>query len=279
MNLINSHSKHINDNKKKNKLFVPGTKTIASWNVNGLRAIHRKGFKEFLKNNNFDIVCLQETKIQEDKVTDELKNIEGYDLYISSALRPGYSGVGIYTKTKPDASGNGFGISRFDDEGRIIWHHYKDFIVFNAYMPNGGREKKRLSYKLDFYDAFLSHLKELLKEGKNIIITGDVNTAHKPIDLARPKQNEKNTGFLPEERAWIDRLISSGFIDAFRIFNSEPGNYTWWDYKTRSRERNVGWRLDYFFVSKGFAKNIKNCKILPDVMGSDHCPVVLEISD
>ena len=262
-------------NEDKNKIILDKSriKKIATWNVNGLRAIFRKGFRDFVSKNDFDIICLQETKIQEDKIPDELKKINGYDFYLSAASRPGYSGVGIYTKIKPEKSGSGF-----DDEGRIIWHHYKDFIIFNTYMPNGGRDKKRLVYKLDFYDRFLLHIKNLLKENRNIIITGDINTAHKPIDLARPKQNEKNTGFLPEERAWIDRLISAGFTDAFRIFNKEPGNYTWWDYKTRSRERNVGWRLDYFFVSEELKKNIINCSIMSDVTGSDHCPVVLEIS-
>lgn len=270
MNFNNSnHEAYINGNRKRTGSYV----SIVSWNVNGLRAIFRKGFDDFIRKNSFDIICLQETKIQEDKIPDELKNVGGYNLYLSSATRPGYSGVGIYSKIRPEEYGTGF-----DDEGRIIWHHYKDFMIFNTYMPNGGREKKRLPYKLEFYDRFLLHIENLLKENRNIIITGDINTAHKPIDLARPKQNEKNTGFLPEERAWIDRLISAGFIDAFRMFNNEPGNYTWWDYKTKSRERNVGWRLDYFFVSKDMAKSIKNCRIMSDVMGSDHCPVVLELS-
>lgn len=255
----------------------PGIKKIVSWNVNGLRAIFRKGFDNFLKKNNFDIVCIQETKIDENKVPDELKNIDNFNFYISSAIRPGYSGVGIYTKKVPKNFGKGFGIARFDNEGRILWHDYEDFILFNAYMPNGGAEKKRLSYKLEFYDAFLIHLKNLLKSKKNIILTGDINTAHKPIDLARPRQNENNTGFLPEERAWIDRLLSAGFIDAFRLFDSGPENYTWWDYKTKARERNVGWRLDYFFISHGLKKNIKNCKIMPEIMGSDHCPIMLEL--
>lgn len=263
----------MNEDNKKAGLYVPEKKRIVSWNVNGLRAIFRKGLKDFIGKNDFDIICLQETKIREDKISDELKDISGYDFYLSSAARPGYSGVGIYTKIRPEKSGTGF-----DDEGRIIWHHYKDFIIFNTYMPNGGRDKKRLAYKLEFYDRFLLHIKNLLKENKNIIITGDINTAHRPVDLARPKQNEKNTGFLPEERAWIDRLLSAGFTDAFRMFDKESGNYTWWDYKTRSRERNVGWRLDYFFISRELEKNVNNCRIMPDVTGSDHCPVVLELS-
>lgn len=249
---------------------------IASWNVNGLRAIYKKGFLDFVMAHDFDIVCLQEIKAQEKTIPAELKDIEGYESFFCPAKRPGYSGVAIYTKITPSSTGYGFGIDRFDDEGRVLWLEYKDFILYNTYMPNGGRDKERLLYKLDFYDEFLSHLKSLLKSGKNIIITGDVNTAHKPIDLARPKQNEKNTGFLPEERAWIDRLIMSGFIDAFRLLDDRPHQYTWWDYKTRSRQRNVGWRIDYFFISLSLKDRVKKCGILPDVMGSDHCPVFLE---
>jgi exodeoxyribonuclease III len=251
---------------------------IASWNVNGLRAINKKGFRDFIRQNDFDSICLQEIKVQEEKIPTELLEIEGYSSYFSSAIRPGYSGVAIYSKIKPIDYGKGFGISRFDDEGRVLWLDFGDFIIFNTYMPNGGRSKQRLEYKLDFYDSFLEHMQVLLKKERNIILTGDINTAHKPIDLARPKQNENNTGFLPEERAWIDRLIAAGFLDAFRLFHNEPSQYTWWDYKTRSRERNVGWRLDYFFISNGLEKNVNDSGILSHVLGSDHCPVFLEIS-
>lgn len=250
---------------------------IVSWNVNGLRAISKKGFHDFISQGEFDIVCLQEIKVHRDKIPDELRSIQGYTSYFSCALRPGYSGVAIYSKIKPVSSGQGFGISRFDDEGRIVWLDFEDFILFNTYMPNGGRDKKRLGYKLDFYNEFLKHLKSLIREGRNIIVTGDINTAHKPIDLARPKQNVNNTGFLPEERAWIDSLLDAGFLDSFRMFNDKPGNYTWWDYKTSSRARNVGWRLDYFFISSGLRSRVVNSIILSDVMGSDHCPVLLYI--
>jgi len=262
------------ENKKQKTKIIK----IVSWNINGLRAIYKKGFKDFMGQNNFDIVCLQEIKVEEEKIPNELRNIKGYYSYFSPAVRPGYSGVAIYSKIKPLNSGTGFGIPRFDKEGRVLWLDFKDFILINTYMPNGGRLKQRLQYKLDFYDLFLKYLETLLENGINIIITGDINTAHRPIDLARPKQNEKNTGFLPEERAWIDKLISTGFLDAFRLFNNQPNHYTWWDYKTRSRERNVGWRLDYFFVSIKLEKGIKNSGIMPHVMGSDHCPVFLEVS-
>lgn len=251
---------------------------IVSWNVNGLRAINKKGFKDFIRQNDFDIVCLQEIKIKEEQIPDDLLNMEGYFSHFSSAVRPGYSGVAIYSKIKPLGWGKSFGEARFDDEGRVLWHDFKDFIIFNIYIPNGGRLKQRLEYKLDFYNFFFGYLEVLLKKERNIILTGDINTAHKPIDLSRPKQNEKNTGFLPEERAWIDRIISAGFMDAFRLFNNDPCHYTWWDYKTRSRERNVGWRLDYFFISAKLKKSVKNSGILPYIMGSDHCPVFLELS-
>ena len=170
--------------------------------------------------------------MHKDKIPDELKSFGKYFSYFSCAQRPGYSGVAIYSKIKPLCVGQGFGISKFDDEGRILRLDFKDFILFNTYMPNGGRDKKRLDYKLDFYDEFLKYLKTLIKEGENIIITGDINTAHRPIDLARPKQNVNNTGFLPEERAWIDSLLDASFLDSFQMFNDEPGHYTWRDHKT-----------------------------------------------
>jgi exodeoxyribonuclease III len=261
----------IKNNNKESRII-----RIVSWNVNGLRAIHRKGLTNFIKQNNFDIVCLQETKVPPEKIPEDLINLKGYFSYFSSAEKPGYSGVAIYSKIKPLSSGNGFGIHRFDNEGRILWLDFEDFILFNTYMPNGGRGMKRLDYKLDFYDSFLKYLEVLLKDGRKVILTGDINTAHRDIDLARPKQNEKNTGFLPQERAWIDRLLEAGFTDAFRFFNPEPGNYTWWDYKTKARERNVGWRLDYFFTSNNLLNELRNSEILQDIHGSDHCPIVLE---
>jgi exodeoxyribonuclease III len=260
----------------KNNKKESGTIRIASWNINGLRAIQRKGFADFVYQNDFDIICLQEIKVQREKIPEDLINLKGYYSYFSSAEKPGYSGVAIYSKIKPLSSGNGLGTPRFDNEGRVLWLDFEDFILFNTYMPNGGREMKRLDYKLDFYDLFLKHLRVLIKNERKIILTGDINTAHKAIDLARPKQNEKNTGFLPQERAWIDRLLEEGFTDAFRFFNMEPGNYTWWDYKTKARERNVGWRLDYFFASNNLLNELMNSGILQDIHGSDHCPIVLE---
>jgi exodeoxyribonuclease III len=250
---------------------------ILSWNVNGIRAVYKKGFLDWFKKEKPDILCLQETKANEEQLPDELKNIEGYYSFFSSAERKGYSGVALYTKEKPKNVKKGFGIEKFDNEGRILIAEYPDFTLLNIYYPNGKAREERLRYKMDFYDAFLTYVNKLKKKGKNLIICGDVNTAHKEIDLARPKENEKVSGFLPEERAWMDKFVGHGYIDTFRIFNQEPENYTWWDMMTRARERNVGWRIDYFFVSDNFKKKVKDAFILSEIMGSDHCPIGIEI--
>ena len=250
---------------------------ILSWNVNGLRAVHKKGFLEWVKKEQPDILCLQETKAQEEQLPDELRNVNGYHAYFSSAVKKGYSGVAIYTKEKPKSVKKGFGIEKFDSEGRILIAEYPGFILLNIYYPNGKAREERLKYKMDFYDVFLDYVNKLKKKGKNIIICGDVNTAHKGIDLARPKENEKISGFLPEEREWIDKFLSHGYLDTFRMFNQEPNNYTWWDQLTRARERNVGWRIDYFFINEKMKNKIGDAFILPDVMGSDHCPIGIEV--
>ncbi|MBN2403836.1 MAG: exodeoxyribonuclease III [Spirochaetes bacterium] len=252
-------------------------KKILSWNVNGIRAVHKKGMLLPLFDNKPDIVCLQETKAAEDQLPKELRNINGYHSYFTSAEKRGYSGVCIYTKEKPEKIEAGFGKETYDSEGRICIAYYPDFVVFNIYFPNGKASKDRLDYKMNFYDAFLKIADLLKNTGKNIIVCGDVNTAHTEIDLARPIENEGTSGFLPEERAWIDKLISHGYTDTFRMFIKEGGHYSWWDYKTRARERNIGWRIDYFFVSNNFKDKVKSAFILKDIMGSDHCPVGIEI--
>lgn len=253
------------------------TYNFVSWNVNGIRAVYRKGeFLSFLQRNP-DIFCIQETKAQEEQLDEKILNIEGYHACFVSAERKGYSGVALYSKVKPEKVVGGFGIEEFDREGRILVADFQDFVILNIYFPNGKASKERLKYKMDFYDAFLEFVDGLKDKGKNIIICGDVNTAHKEIDLARPKENEKNSGFLPEERAWIDKFLSHGYVDTLRMFNKEAGQYSWWDYKTRARQRNVGWRIDYFFVNEGFKENVKSAYILADVMGSDHCPIGIEI--
>lgn len=255
------------------------TLRLLSWNVNGIRAIHKKGFVDWALMENPDILCLQETKAHPEQLPRELISIDNYESFFShSKIKKGYSGVAVYTKIKPQEVRDGFGIPKFDDEGRILILDYKDFILFNIYFPNGKMSEERLQYKMDFYDAFLEYADNLLKQGRKLIICGDVNTAHKEIDLARPKENEKTSGFLPIERQWIDKFLSHGFVDTFRMFNDQPGNYTWWDMQTRARERNVGWRIDYFFVSENFKNNVKNAFILPEVMGSDHCPIGIEIT-
>lgn len=254
------------------------TLKILSWNVNGIRAIHKKGFVGWLNKENPDILCLQETKASPEQLPDELLNVNGYKSYFSSSIvKKGYSGVAIYTKQEPVKVEHGFGIPKFDDEGRIVIAEYKEFVLINIYYPNGKASDDRLKYKMDFYDAFLDYSNKLVKKGKKLVICGDVNTAHKEIDIARPKENENVSGFLKTERDWMDKFVSNGYVDTFRIFNQEPEQYTWWDLVTRARERNVGWRIDYFFVSENFKKNIKSAYILSDVMGSDHCPVGIEI--
>jgi exodeoxyribonuclease-3 len=250
---------------------------IICWNVNGIRAADRKGLFDWLKKEDPDVLCLQEIKALPVQVPAHLKNTPGYNIFWNPAERKGYSGVVTYTKEKPIDVKYGFGIKKFDVEGRVIITEFNSFTLFNIYFPNGKKNEERLDYKLDFYDTFLGYADNLKSEGKNIIVCGDFNTAHKELDLTRPKENEKVSGFLPVERAWIDTFIDHGYVDTFRHFNKDPNNYSWWDFKTRARERNVGWRIDYFFVNKEFISNLKKAFIMQDVMGSDHCPVGIDI--
>lgn len=246
---------------------------IISWNVNGIRAILKKGFVEWFKVESPDIVCIQETKAQEDQISFELKNIDNYFVTFSSARKKGYSGVATYSKLKPLAVDSSIKNNDFDEEGRVIISKYEKFTLLNIYFPNGQMDLNRLKFKLDFNEHLFEYLKLLLKIDSNIIVCGDLNTAHKEIDLFHPKENSNRSGFLPQERIWIDRFIELGFIDSFRHLNKEPNNFTWWDQKSRARERNVGWRIDYFFISKNLEKNLKDAFILKNVGGSDHCPV------
>lgn len=252
---------------------------MISWNVNGLRAIHRKdGFLDFMQKQQPDMLCLQETKAHFEQLAEEIANMDGYHAYFDSPKeKKGYSGVALYTKVQPKNVVYGMGVPALDDEGRLITADYESFILITGYFPNGGGGPERLKYKLDFYDAFLEYLQALHEKQPNIIFCGDINTAHEEIDLARPKENEKNTGFLPEERAWLDEVVSQGYVDVFRHFYpSKEGSYTYWDLKTGARDRNVGWRIDYFFASQEAVKDIKGTKILSDIYGSDHCPISLE---
>lgn len=249
---------------------------IICWNVNGIRAIAKKGFLEWFKKELPDIVALQETKSQPDQLSDEILNPEGYYSYWNYGDKKGYSGVGVYTKEEPKNFINNLNNINFDKEGRVAILEYPDFFLFNIYFPNGKSGEKRLKYKIAFYNYFLDYIKKT-KINKSIIICGDFNTAHKEIDLARPKENSKASGFLPEEREWMDKFTDAGFVDTFRVFNKEGGNYTWWDLKSRARERNVGWRIDYMFIDNKSKSHLKDAFIMKDIYGSDHCPIGIDI--
>lgn len=254
---------------------------IISWNTNGLRAtVKQDNFTPLFAFNNPDIVCFQETKCEPDQLDEKTRNLKGYNSYFSySKNKKGYSGVAIYSKVKPEKVEDGIGIKKFDDEGRTIVAYYKNFVLINCYFPNGGGGPERLKYKLEFYDAFLEFINKLKKKGHHPIFCGDINTAHEEIDLARPKENIENTGFLPIERAWMDELVNNGWVDVFRnLYPNKKEVYTYWDQKTRARERNVGWRIDYFFINQSLIKKVKSFKTMSDYYGSDHCPIMIDIS-
>lgn len=250
---------------------------ILCWNVNGIRAIAKKEFLPWLARESADIVCLQETKANPEQLESELLSPLGYQSYWAYAERKGYSGVAIYTRAPCSGCTVGISIPRFDCEGRTLVLDMDGLVLINGYFPNGGEDNARVPYKLAYSDAVLDYAKTREKEGKSVIICGDLNTAHKEIDIARPKENEGNTGFLPIERAWLDKLVASGYVDIFRALNPAPHQYTWWSYRMRARERNVGWRIDYFFVSRDLVARVKSASIQSHVLGSDHCPIALEL--
>ena len=247
---------------------------LVSWNVNGLRAVWNKGFEDIFKKINADIFCIQETKMQEGQLD---VNFDGYYNYFNSAIKKGYSGTAIFTKIKPIDVKYGIGIEKHDQEGRVITLEYKDFYLVNVYTPNSQRELVRLSYRQNWEDDFREYLKKLDKK-KPVILCGDLNVAHKEIDLKNPKTNRKNAGFTDEEREKMTVLLDNGFIDTFRYLYPDKENcYTWWSYMMKAREKNVGWRIDYFIVSDRIKEKIEDSKILSEVYGSDHCPVELDI--
>jgi exodeoxyribonuclease-3 len=250
---------------------------LYSWNVNGLRSVAKKGFFDWVKSEQPDILCLQETKINEETITMELRYIEPYNSFFTDPGKKGYSGLALYSREKPREVIFESGKKEYDHEGRILIAKYDEFTLLNIYFPNGRRDQERVKFKLKFHNYILELLKDLEKEEKKIVICGDFNVAHKEIDLFHPKSNEKSSGFLPSEREWVDRLITAGYIDTFREFNREPLQYTWWDQLSRARDRNIGWRIDYFFINKLLKKNLKNAKIYPLVMGSDHCPISITL--
>jgi exodeoxyribonuclease-3 len=255
------------------------TITLLSWNVNGARAVHKKGFLGWFAQAAPDILCLQETRAEEKQLPAALAQPAGYrGFWNPSRRKKGYSGSALLTRSEPLAVDFGLGIEEFDQEGRTIIAQYPTFTLINCYFPNGGRDHSRVPFKLAFYDAFLAKCEALREQGQAVVFCGDVNTAHREVDLARPKSNQNTTGFLPEERAWIDEVVKAGYVDAFRHFNPDlAGQYTWWSMPTRARERNVGWRIDYFFVASEVLDRVADAFILPEVMGSDHCPVGLRL--
>ena len=253
---------------------------MISWNVNGIRAVMNKDFMESFIRMDADIVAIQETKIQEPQLTDKMKNIEGYESYWSfSTAKKGYSGIGVYTRIKPQNVKYGMGISKYDNEGRIIEMDFKDFIFFNIYFPNGQMSEERLQYKLDFYRDFFEYIDAYKHKGKCLIIAGDYNTAHNEIDLKNPKANEKRSGFLRIERDWMDRIVNNGYIDTFRYFYPDTVKYSWWTYRFNARANNTGWRIDYFFVTQNIIDKglIREAFIDNNIYGSDHCPVGIDV--
>jgi exodeoxyribonuclease-3 len=249
-----------------------------SWNVNGIRAVEKRGFAEWVRQESPDVLCVQETKAAPEQLSDELRHLKTdkgavYHDYWASAKRKGYSGTAIYSRAAP-LSVSQMGLAAFDDEGRVLQADYGDFVLICAYFPNSQEAGARLSYKLDFCAAMLDLCNALVASDRSLVLCGDYNIAHTPIDLARPKENEGSAGYLPEERAWMDSFTAAGYADTFREHHpGEAGHYTWWSYRMNARERNTGWRIDYHCVNRSFAGRVKDSIIRNDVQGSDHCPV------
>ncbi len=260
--------------KKRKAMYGKNTKTIISWNVNGLRALEKKGFAETAKELDADILALQEIKAAPAQLSESIKNLTGYTSFWNSASRKGYAGVCIYSRIEPRNVLYGLGLDQYDQEGRVLTLEFEDFFLINAYFPNAQHGLTRLDYKLDFNRDLLAFANNLAKE-KSVVLGGDFNVAHKSIDLRNPKENEKNPGFTAEERAWMDSFLQAGFLDTFRMFNQDPDNYTWWSYRFNARARNIGWRIDYFCVDKKSENRVVDASILKDILGSDHCPVQL----
>jgi len=247
-----------------------------SWNVNGVRAATPKGLAAFLHDDRPDILCLQETKARQDQFPEELRSIDGYRLFTAEAEKAGYSGVAIMTREEPRAISE-LAIDEFDREGRTLIADFEDFVLINGYFPNSQAEGKRLGYKIAYCDAIRDRADLLASEGRDVVICGDFNIAHRPIDLARPKANEKNPGYLPEEREWMGRFLDGGYVDTFRHFHQEPDNYTWWSYRMNARAKNIGWRIDYHVVNERLLPRVRESRIRDDIFGSDHCPVEITI--
>jgi len=250
---------------------------LISWNVNGIRAATKKGFLDYLNQEEPDILCIQESKAHKEQLTSEILKDHGYHTYWHSGIRKGYSGVATFCKKEPLYVQEGLGIKKYDDEGRVLLTEHENFLLYNIYFPNGQKDDVRLKYKLDFYDDLLPIINDQIESGNNVIIAGDWNTAHHPIDLARPKENLKISGFMPMERKKLDEYVADGWVDTFRLFNKEPNRYSWWSYRSGARPRNVGWRIDYFFINDGLSEMCLDADIHQDILGSDHCPISLTL--
>ncbi len=252
--------------------------TLFSWNVNGLRAAARKGFLDWLYEARPVVLGIQETKCRPEQLDPQVRQPEGYYSYWASAERKGYSGVALYTRIEPKDVQIGLGIDAYDREGRTIVAEFEEFLLINAYFPNGSRDHSRVPFKMAYKRDFLDICNQYRQQGKSIIFCGDVNTAHNEIDLARPRQNRNTTGFLRQERDWIDEIVAQGYIDTYRdLYPEKTGAYSWWSYIGGARSRNVGWRLDFFFVSDGLRPYVVDAAIHADIEGSDHCPVSLTL--
>ncbi|MGD9146130.1 MAG: exodeoxyribonuclease III [Anaerolineae bacterium] len=248
---------------------------LVSWNVNGIRAVVRNGFWDWLPAADPDILCLQETRIQAEQLTEEMRHPPGYQSIWHNGERKGYSGVATLCRQEPLAIREGMGWPEFDAEGRVLVTEHQGFTLVNAYFPSGRRGQERVAYKIAFYDALLDLCTDLRARGQRLIVCGDYNTAHQPIDLARPRQNVKTSGFLPEEREVLTRWLDWGFVDIYRHLHPDTEQYTWWTYRFDARARNVGWRIDYFLLAEDLLPYVQDAQILTDVMGSDHCPIEL----
>lgn len=251
---------------------------LLSWNVNGIRSIERKGFLYWLEQACPDLLCIQETKAWPAQLSYELVAGHGYHTIWANAEKKGYSGVVTFCREAPQTARVGLGIPRFDREGRVVVTDHGQFLLYNVYFPNGQRDYSRVGFKLDFYQALLEELNQQVAAGRHVIIAGDWNTAHRPIDLKNPEANQQTSGFLPEERAMIDRYLAAGYVDVFRHLHPEVRDrYTWWSYRFNARERNIGWRIDYFFVNRALLPAVHSAEILDHVFGSDHCPISLHL--
>lgn len=252
-------------------------KKIISYNLNGIRAVLKKDFAKWLKEYQPDMVCIQETKAQDEQIDKQVFEELGYHSYWFSAQKKGYSGVGILTKEKPDNVVYGMNIDKYDNEGRFIRADYGDISLISVYHPSGTTGDVRQDFKMQWLNDFKNYISELKKERKKLIISGDYNICHKPIDINRPEKHKKSSGFLPEEREWMDNFVGDGFIDSFRYFCQKPEKYSWWSYRANSRAKNLGWRIDYHLITENLEKNLKGANILADVKHSDHCPILIEI--